>query len=99
MLTGEIFTAQEMAQLGVVDQVVPHDTLMNEAQAFAQRIAMNAPLALGLTKRLMRQAWPSSLDDLQDYSLLVTGVMQQSDDFKESVQAFVEKREARFSGR
>ena len=98
MLTGDFFDAQELLEMGVLDMVVPASELMDAARDFARRIAANAPLGVRMTKRLMHQGGPAPLDDLQDYSLLVTGVMQQTDDFKESVQAFAEQREARFEG-
>ena len=98
LLTGEIFEAQELLRMGILDEVVPHDELMDRARAFARRIACNAPLAVQMTKRLLRSANPIALDDVQDYSLLLTGAVQQTDDFREAVRAFADKRPPNFTG-
>ena len=98
-LTGELLNAQECLKLGVLNEVVPGAELTGAAQSFAGRIACNAPLAVQMTKRLMRMANPMDVDGVVDYSLLLMGALQETDDFREGVDSFLEKREAEFHGR
>jgi 2-(1,2-epoxy-1,2-dihydrophenyl)acetyl-CoA isomerase len=93
LLTGDIFEAQELLSMGVLNEVVPATDLRNAAFGFAGRIAANPPLAIGMTKRLLRMAQKADLDVTLDYSMLMMGALQQEDDYKESVQAFAERRE------
>lgn len=99
LLTGEILEAQELLELGILNEVVPQDLLMDAAGKFAQRIACNAPLAVQMTKRLMRMANPADLDGVLDYSLLLMGALRETEDFQEGMNSFMEKRSAEFHGR
>ena len=72
---------------------------MERAFALAGRMAANPPLAVRMTKHLLRMANPQPSEHVIDQSMVMMGILQTTDDFKESVQAFVEKREARFGGR
>ena len=92
-LTGDIFEAPELLAMGVLNEVVPDADLRGAALEFAGRIAVNPPLAVAMTKRLLRMAQKAELDVTLDYSMLILGALQQEDDFKESVRAFAEKRE------
>lgn len=96
LLTGEMFSPQEMERMGVLNEVVPADVLMDAARSFAGRIAVNSPLALRMTKRLLRMAQRADHDVYLDYAMLMMGALQQEDDFKEGLRAFSEKREPEF---
>ena len=98
-LTGELLGAEECLKLGVLNEVVPPSDLQQAARSFAGRIACNAPLAVQMTKRLMRMANPMDTDGVLDYSLLLMGALQQTEDFKEGMNSFLEKREPEFHGR
>lgn len=99
LLTGETFGAQELLQMGVLNEVAPAEKLQEAARAFAQRITCNAPLAVQMTKRLMRMAQRAELDDALDYSYTLMGLLQQTEDWTEGMQSFLEKRPPRFKGR
>lgn len=99
LLTGEIFEADELHAMGVLNEVVEPEELQEAARAFAGRIACNAPLATQMTKRLMRVANPSDVEAVLDYSYQVMGTMMQTADAKEAIAAFREKRTPNFSGR
>jgi enoyl-CoA hydratase/carnithine racemase len=99
LLTGELFTAAELKDLGVLNEVVPAGQALPAAIAFAQRIACNAPLAVQMTKRLMLMSERAQLDDVVDYSYLMMGMMQQTEDSVEGVRSFLEKRDPQFKGR
>ena len=99
LFTGEVFEAEELRKMGILSEVVDEDVLMGRALGLARSFAANPPLAVQMTKRLLRLAQPYPFEDTIDHSMVMMGILQTTDDFKESVQAFVEKRKARFGGR
>jgi enoyl-CoA hydratase/carnithine racemase len=60
--TGEMFDAEHAQRIGLVSRVVPHETLMEQALTLASRVSANAGSTLRLTKRLMRQAEDTTLE-------------------------------------
>lgn len=99
MFTGDWISAPEAERLGIVSKVVPHQDLMPAALALARKIAANPPIAVELTKRAVWRAMDADLLrhlDLEHYYQQITF---NSHDFKESVRAFVEKREPKYQGR
>jgi len=99
LMTGENFNAHRLLELGVLNKVVPAEELLPAAKAFAQRIAVNAPLAVQMTKQLMRMAQHSEFDDVNDYAMLTMGTMLKSEDGIEGFAAQAEKRAPQFKGR
>ncbi len=93
MLTGELFDAAEALRLGIVSRVVAPDELLKTAQELAARIARQAPIAVELTKRVV---YRGMIDDIRRQIDWESGAQQtcmQTEDHKESVRAFLEKRE------
>jgi len=97
--TGDMISAEQALAWGLVSKVVVHDELMTEALALAQRMAKNPPQALRETKKLMRLARASTLDDLLDESARVQSHLHQTEDHQEAVNAFLEKRAPKFTGK
>ncbi len=96
--TGDIIDANEAERIGLVSRVVPHEDLMNRAQELAERIANGPPIAVELVKRLM---WENIRNRWREQLLLETyaqNVCRTTQDQKEAVQAFLEKREPQFKG-
>ena len=96
--TGDMIDAQQALEWNLVSRVVPHDELLAAANALALRIAANAPHAVRLTKRLMREALHSRLDSVLELSSVFQAISHKTADHAEAVNAFIEKRPATFSG-
>lgn len=98
-LLAETFDAQEALRLGLVNRVVPAETLDAEVQALAQRLAAGPTQAYGRLKRLMRQSFETSLADQLDAERVNFMASAQTQDFKEALGAFFDKRKPVFEGR
>ncbi len=97
--TGEAFDAEQALQMGLVSKVVDDPQLMDEARALARRIAVNPAYGLRMAKRLLREGERSELHTLLDMSASMQAIAHQSEDHKEAVTAFVEKRKPLFRNR
>ncbi len=95
-LTGERITADEAAKLGLVSRVVEHGRLMEEVKSIAEKIKSKSPLAVALAKQAVNRGFKMSLKDGIAYERDLFALSFASEDAKEGISAFVEKREARF---
>ena len=99
ILSGDMIDAQRAAEIGLANLVVPHDELLERTRTFAGRIARNAPVALEMALKSIYQAVESPMDQAQATEATMFGLLASTDDMKEGMAAFLEKRKARFSGR
>jgi enoyl-CoA hydratase/carnithine racemase len=99
LFTGDVIDAAEALRIGLVSRVVPHDDLLPAALALADRIAANPPLAVQALKRGLRQALDPDWAELGAWVSSTLGELFATDDHREGVRAFLERRPARFTGR
>ena len=99
IFTGRTLSAAEALEWGLVNQVVPHEELMPATLAMAGEIAANAPMAVEASKRMMRTGLSEEFSDHVHHVYLQLLPLFQSQDFREGMTAFLEKREARFEGK
>ncbi|MDE2403461.1 MAG: crotonase/enoyl-CoA hydratase family protein [Sphingomonadales bacterium] len=97
-LTGDMIDAREALACGLVSQVVPDAELIDAAYALARRIAANPPHAVRMTKRLLWEGRRSDLGTLLDMAAAMQALAHSTGDHAEAVDAFLEKREAKFTG-
>jgi enoyl-CoA hydratase len=99
ILTGEPIDAREAHRLGLVARVVPNELVVEDAMALAARIATKSPLALRLAKEAVNVAYEMSLTDALAHERRLFYLLFGSEDQKEGMAAFLEKRDPDFTGR
>ena len=99
ILTGDTIDSAAALQMGLVSRVVPAERLMAEALALAARIVVNPPKVLRLSKRLLREGQQQRLSDVLELSAAFQALAHETQDHAEALDAFLEKREPRFTGR
>lgn len=99
LFTGEIISAEEAQRIGLVGRVVPHKALMPTALQLAGRIAANPPLAVQSLKSGLRRALDPDWEDLGRWVSSTLGRLFQTEDHREGVKAFLEKRTPSYQGR
>jgi enoyl-CoA hydratase/carnithine racemase len=99
LLTGDAFDAQEALRIGIVQEVVPPGQQRERVLALAERVAKQAPLAVQATLASARQARDDGMDVAARGLMGHLRGLAGSDDVQEGVRSFLERREARFTGR
>ena len=97
--TGDVIDAQEAERIGLVSRVVPLEDLMAAAIAFAQRLAQGPPLAISLAKTAVYQGLDLDIHSAFEYAATAESITLTSEDHREGVTAFREKRSPHFQGR
>ena len=99
IFTGKTLTASECEDMGLVSHVVNNNEVGAQARELAKRVAAQAPMAVQASKRMMRMGMNENFDDHVHHVFLQLLPLFQSEDFKEGMASFIEKREANFTGR
>src|SRR6266853_3979746 len=94
LLGSELIDAERAKEIGLVNRVVSRENLMSEAQKFADSVLQGAPGALAQTKRLVDELWWRSVKEDVDLALKYHLQARESDEAREGIAAFNEKRRA-----
>ena len=98
-LTGNVYDAKWGLEKGLVTKVVPHDSLLAEARAYAETIAGNPPIGVRMTKYLIQRGMDADLQQALTNESYYNSQAAQTDDRREAILSFLEKREPEFKGR
>ncbi len=96
---GDDLSAADAERLGLVNKVVPAAELDATARAWARRLAEGPTFAIGLSKRLLNRSLQADLDTLFAEEAFTQALVANSEDMREGIRAFVEKRAPAFKGR
>ena len=96
LLSARLVRADEAREMGLVNEVCAEEEVMAQALARANELANNAPTSLAMTKQLLAAVPSMGLDEGLRYAVEVNALARTTDDLKEGVSAFLEKREPRW---
>ena len=99
LFTGDVIDAAEALRIGLVGRVVAHASLLDEARALAARIATNPPLAVRALKTGLRRSAYGDPHEIGSWAMDTIRRLAATDDHREGVASFLEKRPALFHGR
>lgn len=99
IFTGDIIAADEAERIGMVNRVVPLESLLDEAKKLAKRLAAGPLLAIGKAKSAINRSLDSDLRGTLDHMVAVQMKLCDTEDHREGVAAFLEKRRPKFKGK
>lgn len=99
IFTGDVIDAAEAERIGLVNRVVPSESLLDKTKALGRRLADGPLLAIGKAKIAINRSLDTDLKGTLDHIALVQSKLFETEDHKEGVDAFLEKRNAKFRGK
>ena len=98
-LTGEMVGAEQALDMGLVSAVVPRAELLDRAKELLRKVTRNGPVAVRMALESVYRALDTATQEALDYEASLFGLLASTDDMKEGMSAFLEKRKADFKGR
>jgi enoyl-CoA hydratase len=98
-LTGEMISAERAAQIGLVSAVHPRAELVDSAKELLRKVTKNGPLAVRMALESIYRGVDTAMRDGLDFESTLFGLLASTEDMKEGMSAFLEKRKAEFRGR
>ncbi|MGB9073667.1 MAG: enoyl-CoA hydratase-related protein [Terriglobales bacterium] len=99
LLTGRIFDAEEALRIGLLNEIVPPEKLMDRARGLAAQLMENSPLSLAYTKRLLTDHARAELDAQIEGAIRENAGIRTTADFREGIASFLEKRKPEWTGK
>ena len=97
-LTGDMIEAERAQAIGLVSLVAKPDAVIDEAKALARRITKNGPIAVRLALESMYRALDTGTEDALGFESAAFGLLASTEDMKEGMEAFLNKRKVEFKG-
>jgi enoyl-CoA hydratase len=98
-LTGEMINAQRALAIGLVSEVVPREDLLDAAKALMRKVTKNGPVAVRMALESIYRAMDAPLAEAMATEAAIFGLLASTEDMREGMTAFLEKRKADFQGR
>jgi 2-(1,2-epoxy-1,2-dihydrophenyl)acetyl-CoA isomerase len=99
IFSSRVVEAQEAQAMGLLNRIVPAESLLDEAVAYAEQTAQWPPLALRMSKRVLQHSIDAGLQEALRYESVALGLARKApNDVKESRLAFIEKRKGVYTG-
>ena len=98
MMTAESVSAKDAEEMGMIYKVFPDDKFVEESWKLVSKLAKMPTKGLGLTKQLLNASYSNNLEQQLEMEDKYQTIAGNSSDFKEGVNAFLEKRKANFKG-
>ncbi|MBR9989787.1 MAG: enoyl-CoA hydratase/isomerase family protein [Gemmatimonadetes bacterium] len=99
MLTGDMIDTEEAYRIGLVNRVAEPEALLDAARVMARKMIANGPIAIALALESVDRGMSTTIDDAQVLESNLFGLLASTDDMREGMTAFLEKRKAEFKGR
>lgn len=98
LLTGRLFDAQEALRIGLINEIVPGEKLLDRARELAAQLMENSPMSLAYTKRLLSDHARAELDAQIEAAIRENAAIRATADFREGIASFLEKRKPKWTG-
>ncbi|MBN1882534.1 MAG: enoyl-CoA hydratase/isomerase family protein [Deltaproteobacteria bacterium] len=99
MFFGDNLLAEDALAIGLVNKVVPSEKLMEAAMEYAERLAKGPTRALGMMKKMLNRSFEMNIQEAMDYEAAFQGILASTEDVREGVMSFFEKRPPEFKGK